>query len=107
MFTDYWKSYDIMKGISNVSAAWCELSKLHTNGIWCTLLPDYIPYSLASITHNMTATGKETGLDDVNIGVISCLRVMVKLFQQRLNIKQFSIRKFHKIKRFEVSCGDY
>jgi hypothetical protein len=34
MFTGYWKSYDMMKGISKVSAAWCELSKLHTNGIW-------------------------------------------------------------------------
>ena len=74
---DYWKSYDIMKGISNISAAWSEVSKSCMNGIWRKLWPDCIPDSqehdttLVSITENATEIAKEIGLDDAEFGDIN------------------------------------
>ena len=66
-----------MKGISNISAAWSEVSKSCMNGVWRKLWPDSIPDSqehdttLASITENVTKIAKEIGLDDVEVGDIN------------------------------------
>jgi hypothetical protein len=42
---DYWKSYDPMKGICNLSAAWGEVSKSFMNGVWRKLWHGCIPDS--------------------------------------------------------------
>jgi hypothetical protein len=60
--TDYWKSYDIMIGIFNISVTRSEASKSCTNGVWHKLWPDCIPdlqehnTTLVSITQNVTVS---------------------------------------------------
>jgi hypothetical protein len=39
---DYWCSFDILKGIKNISAAWEVVSVNYLNGVWCKPLPEFM-----------------------------------------------------------------
>jgi hypothetical protein len=56
-----------MKGISNISAAWNEVSKSCTDGIWpaCILYSQEHNTTLASVPENVAEILEEIGLADV------------------------------------------
>jgi hypothetical protein len=39
---DYWHSFNILKGINNIKAAWEEASANCSNGMWHKLLPEFM-----------------------------------------------------------------
>jgi hypothetical protein len=88
-----------MKGISDISAAWSEVSNPCMNGVWRKVWPDCIPDSqehdtaLASITENVTEIAKQTGMGDAEVGD---MRVTVKSFQPKKAVYNFQYVNFVK-----------
>ncbi|XP_053572819.1 tigger transposable element-derived protein 1-like [Bombina bombina] len=67
---DYWHSFNILKGINNINAAWEEVTVNCLNGVWRKLLPECIHNltsvePLENIVEDVSRLAQEAGLSEV------------------------------------------
>lgn len=68
---DYWRSYDILKGIKNLKSAWDEVTTNCLNGVWRKLLPGFIQGASVeevdniNINEDIIRLTRECGFEDV------------------------------------------
>ena len=67
---DYWASFDILKGINSINAAWEEVSVNYLNGVWRQLLPDFMHdfagfEPMENIVEVISRLAQDVGLDEV------------------------------------------
>nr|XP_022902916.1 tigger transposable element-derived protein 1-like [Onthophagus taurus] len=66
---DYWRSYDILKGLQNLKSAWNEVTKNCLNGVWRKLLPGFIQGASVEVVNNINEDiikfTRECGFEDV------------------------------------------
>jgi hypothetical protein len=71
--SDWWKSFDIMKGIRNIVAAWEEVTINHMNSSWKKLWPEVchnfrgFEENEAVVVNDIVEFANQLGMDEVDI----------------------------------------
>jgi hypothetical protein len=69
---DYWRSFDILKVINNIDAAWEEVSVNCLTGVWLEFLPQYVHLfagfePVENMLEDVRRLAQEAGLDEVRV----------------------------------------
>lgn len=68
---DYWKSYNILKAITNIDSAWDEVSLSCMNGVWRKLWPEAVTdfvgiEPVSDVAEDVSRMAKDVGIDNVD-----------------------------------------
>ena len=69
---DYWRSFDILKVINNIDAAWEEVSANCLTGVWLEFLPQFVHLfagfePVENMVEDVSKLKQKAGLDEVRV----------------------------------------